>query len=223
MHLRAYTDCNSRGFQPTWANFLYQLLIQKVSPVTQIWIPQVSLWERELETVIQWEKKRESKRSRERESVRESERLRVRDGKSKSEKEWEWVRESERSRVRIHRNTTKFMWAYLKSWPDKPIFWASMQIEVVVGSNPTWVNFLYQLLNAFTQFWIPQVSLTREWEWKSEKKNENVSKRVIMKKWVCENERVTVKRWEWESESGGVNMIERVREWDGEIERDRVG
>ena len=151
------------GSNPTWANFLYQLL----KAFTQIWIPQVSLQERELEAVREWEKERERVRDQEKERVWESERLRVRenkrvrDGKSKSEKVWEWVRESERSRVRIHRNTTKFMWAYLKSWPDKSIFWASMQIEVAVGSNLTWLNFPYQLLNAFTQFWIPQVSLTR--------------------------------------------------------------
>ena len=117
------------GSNPTWANFLYQLL----KAFTQIWIPQVSLQERELEAVREWEKERERVRDQEKERVWESERLRVRenqrvrDGKSKSEKVWEWVRESERSRVRIHRNTTKFMWAYLKSWPDKSIFWASMQ------------------------------------------------------------------------------------------------
>lgn len=44
-----------------------------------------------------------------------------------------------------------------------------------------------------------------------------------MKKWVCENERVKMKGWESESESGRVKMIERVREWDREIERDKVG
>lgn len=55
------------GSNPTWANFLYQLL----KAFTQMWIPQVSLRERELETVREWEKERESERSRERESVRE--------------------------------------------------------------------------------------------------------------------------------------------------------
>ena len=37
--------------------------------------------------------------------------------------------------------------------------------------------------------------------------------------WESDSEKLR----EWESESGGVNMIERVREWDREIERDRVG
>ena len=37
--------------------------------------------------------------------------------------------------------------------------------------------------------------------------------------WESENERMR----EWESESGRLKMIERVREWDREIERDKVG
>ena len=75
----------------------------------------------------------------------------------KSESKLEKVREAEWEYIETQPNLFE---RYVKSWPDKSIFWASMQIVMVVGSDPTWVNFLYQLLNAFTQFWIPQVSLT---------------------------------------------------------------
>lgn len=102
------------GSNPTWANFLYQLL----KAFTQMWIPQVSLRERELETVREWEKEREweIKRKRECERVRDWEWERIREWEMarvrvrKCENELEKVREAEWEYIEIQPNLCEHIW-----------------------------------------------------------------------------------------------------------------
>ena len=83
-----------------------------------------------------------------------------------------------------------------------------------MGSTSTWANFLYKLLKAFTQFWIPQVSLRererelekvreweKEWEWKKQwdqkfRETEKECERVRENKRVGDGKSKSGKEWE---------------------------
>ena len=104
------------------------------------------------------------------------------------------VKEKETVRVRISKHNQIYASAtQIYDLKDQYV-WASIQIIVVMGSNPTWASFLYKLLKSFTRFWIPQGLL---------------AKRVKVKKWKrmreseWERQSLRVREWEWDSNSEG--------------------
>lgn len=93
------------------------------------------------------------------------------------------VKERETVRVRISKHNQIYASANQIYDIIDEYVWASIQIIVVRGSNPTWASFLYKLLKTFTRFWTPQGLL---------------AKRVKVKKWKRIRVRVQAREFEGE-------------------------